>query len=216
MAEPTRVVRKEIMEALDLVRARNYEGAEAVLRSGLEAVTDDPQELAVLFSTLGMIQIRQGKIDEAWASYEQAEQATPTDPVLKVIIARFLLTEAARYNEAMKRGKQILKAAQDVPSLKHQAHAIMGLAYFKKGNKKKAGEMLQKAMEDKFLGMATADNIDFNLVEALVRDDLELATCQTYVAAARDFARTKREFKAMAIFQKILDSFGATTTESGV
>lgn len=207
MSESFREVRKEVIEALQQVQRRNYDAAVKILQTGIDSGNAAGEELAVLYSTLAMIQKKQGQVDQAWTSYQRAEQAAPDDPVLKVITARFLLNERAQYEQAIKRARLILKAAKDVPSLRHQAQTIMGLAYFRKGQQKKAIEMLEAAMRDNFSGMASAENIDFNLVEALVRDQSAIAQCQQYLRAACNLARQHREFKALTVFQKVLDSF---------
>jgi len=210
MTETYQEVRTEVVESLRLVQERNYGGAEKALQDGIDSGSAQGEELAVLYSTLGMIQKKQGKLQEAWNSYQLAERTVEDDPVLKVLTSRFLLNELGRYDDAIKRAKLILKTAKDVPSLRHQAYSIIGLAYLRKGQQRKAIEMLDKAMENHFMGMTSADNIDFNLVEALVREQIAVDKCQDYIRAACEFARSKREFKAMTVFQQILDSFEKT------
>jgi len=210
MTETYQEVRTEVVESLRLVQEHNYGGAEKALQDGIDSGSAEGEELAVLYSTLGMIQKKQGKLQEAWNSYQLAERTVEDDPVLKVLTSRFLLNELGRYDDAIKRAKLILKTAKDVPSLRHQAYAIIGLAYLRKGQQRKAIEMLDKAMENHFTGMTSADNIDFNLVEGLVREQIAVDKCQDYIRAACEFARSKREFKAMTIFQQILDSFEKT------
>ena len=211
MSESFREVRKEVLEALQQAHKRDYETAVKILYAGIESGSAEGEELAVLYSTLAMIQKKQGKLDQAWTTYQLAEQAAPDDPVLKVITARFLLNERRQYDQAIKRARLILKEAKDVPSLSHQAYTIIGLAYFRKGQQKKALEMLETAMSNNFSGMVSAENIDFNLVEALVREQTALAQCQAYLRAACNLARQQREYKALTVFQKVLDSFEQKT-----
>lgn len=209
-AEATQMVRQEVLEALRLCKNRQYEEAVRVLQEGIETNPENEEERAVLYSTLGMILKKLGKTDEAWEAYQNAENCLPDDPFLKIIVARFLINERRQFDQSIRKAKQVLKIAKEVPSIRHQAYTLLGLAYLRKGQAKKAGEMLDHAMEDKFEGMATAENIDFNLVEAMLREKLEIEKCQRFMQAAYNLARSKKEYAAMTTYRKILDSFEVT------
>ena len=206
----TQQVRQEVLDALHQARQRNYDQAAPILRDGIAAGTDNNEEAAVLHSTLGMILKKQGKMDEAWAAYQQAEEQLPDDPFIQIILSRFLLNERRDFDEAIAKAKQILKLAKEVPSIRHQAYNLLGLSYLRKGKLRKAGEMLSKAMGDRFEGMVTSDNIDFDLVEALAREQHDLEACQRFIQAAYDLARSKKEYANMTQYQRILESFETT------
>jgi len=201
---------REVLDALHHVHQREYDEAIQILQEGIDAGTEDNEQSALLYSTLGMILKKQGKMDEAWEAYLKAESQLPDDPFIQIILSRFLLFERRAYDDTISKAKQILKIAKDVPSIRHQAYNLLGLSYLRKGQERKAVEMLKKAMSDGFAGMATSDNIDFNLVEALVRENHAMEACQQFLQHAYDLARTKREYPNMTRYQKILDSFETT------
>ncbi len=203
-------LRQEVIEALKLTQQRNYAEAAQALQQVIDAGIENPEEKAVIYSTLGLIFKKQGQVDEAAKAYQAAENCLPDDPVMKIIVARFHLNETRKYEQVTKRCKEILKLAQEVPSLKHQAYILAGQAYLHKGRTNKAEAMLDKAMEDRFIGMTSSDNIDFNLAEALIRADVAVEKCQQFLKAAYDLAREKKEYPAMTRFRQILDSFEST------
>lgn len=201
--------REEVISALQFAKEKNYAEAETLLQKGITDQTP-PEEKAILYSTLGLVHKMQGKIEEAWQVYQRAEAQIPDDPLLKIIVARFLIQDHPQYDQAIVRTKQILKVAKDIPSFSHQAYALMGLAYLKKGNKRKASELLEKAMKGDFAGIASAENIDFQLVEAFLSRNCEVSQCRRYITAAINLARDRREYKLLALFQKLLDSLETT------
>ena len=206
----TQQVRQEVLEAIKLTQERQYDEATQVLRDGIASDVETSDEKAVLLSTLGMILKKQGKLDEAWDAYQEAEQTIPDDPFIKMIIARFLLNVRREYDPAIRKLKQVLKLAKEVPSIRHQTYVLLGLAFLRKNQAGKAAEMLTKSMEGDFEGMVTTDNIDFNLVEALIREQLEIEKCQHFLQAAYNLARVKKEYTNMTQYRKILDSFETT------
>lgn len=207
----TTAVREEVVEALRLTRERKFDEAVDLLEKGLEDGTTSDEEQAVLYSMLGMILKKQGDMEKAWKAYQQAERSIPDDPVLKIIVGRFLADDLDRLDDAIKKGKEILKTAKDIPSFTHQAYCLMGLAYLKKGDKRKAGDMLDKAMRDHFKGIASADNVDFKLVEALLARSLEVEKCRQYIEDAHALAQERKEYRAMTVFKRLLDSLETTS-----
>lgn len=210
MDTSVRETREEVFLSLQLVREKNYAQAEEVLLKGVGGEELQAEEKAVLYSTLGLVYKMQEKHDEAWGAYKRAEKELPDDPLLKIIVARFLLNDRPEYDQVIQRAKQILVMAKEIPSFSHQAYSLMGLAYLKKGNKRKAGEMLDKAMKDDFSGIASAENIDFQLVEAFLSRNLEVEKCRRYINSAANLARERREYKLLTVFQKLLDSLETT------
>ncbi len=210
MTEPARATREEVVSALRFAQEKNYEQAENLLHEAVAHEQTSTEEKAILYSTLGLIRKMQGKIDEAWSAYQQAEGILSDDPLLKLIIVRFLIQDREQYDAAIRRAKEILKLAKEIPSFSHQAYALIGLGYLKKGNKRKASEMMDKAMEGEFKNLASAENIDFQLVEAFLGRNLEIEKCKHYINAAANLARERREYKLLTIFQKALDSLETT------
>lgn len=204
--ETPQPVRQEILQALQMARLKRFDQAEALLSKIAGSHTGSADERAVVHSTHAMILRKMGRHNEAWKAYRQAEDCIPDDPVMKLIIARFLIDEAGQYDMGIRKAQLILKFGGDMPSFRHQAHALMGLAFLKKNNQKKALEMLEKTMEDHFHGIVSVENIDFNFVEALMRRGIFLDRCKEYLRIAAERAKEKKEYKYMSKFRKILDS----------
>lgn len=209
--------REEVLVSLRLVRQKKFGEAEELLTKTAQDEVITAEERAILYSTLGLIYKMQGKLAEADQTYSKAEAALPDDPLIKMIIARFLINDQGDYDRAMKKARHILKVGRGIPTLEHQGHALLGLSYLKKGLKRKASEMLTKAMKDDFGGLSSSENIDFQMVEAFVSRNLEINTCRRYIQAAINHARERREYRLMSLFQKLYDSLEVTevTVPSG-
>ncbi|MDO8462028.1 MAG: hypothetical protein Q7S98_04110 [Deltaproteobacteria bacterium] len=206
---PEKKVSNEIYQAFSLIKEKKLVEAEAFLKKEIDRSDpkSGPERAALLESTLGFLYRVKGDPKAAWRAYEKAEKLLPEDPSLKIISARFLIDEFAQYDSALKKAKQVLKLAAGSPSFEHQAKTTMGLAYLRKGEKKKARDVLQEILKKGFDGMASAENIDFNLVEAFLRRNLELDQCRQFIEKALTFARVKKEPKRTVFIEKLIGSF---------
>ena len=212
MGESFQEIQGYIYRAFQLMKQKNFTEAESILKTKLDTLGDggDKTELALLFSTLGVMEKYRGDQKAAWRHYEKAEKLLPDDPALKIISARLLIDAFAQYDTAIKKTKKILKLAKGIPSFEHQATTTMGLAYLKKGDKKKAVQMLDKAMEDNFQGILSAENIDFNLIETFMHRNIEREKCKAYAQKALALAQKTNEEKPLQFISKFLDSFEVT------
>lgn len=203
-------VQQEIYLAFNKMKERDFSGAEQTLQDGLVRAQSNPMQAALYLSTLGVLHKLKNEPKEAWRYYEKAEKLMPDDPALKLIMSKFLLDQFAQYDTAIKRAEQALKLAKGSPSFEHQAHATLAMIYLKKGNKKEAIKMLDKAMEDDFSRIISAQNINCEILEAFMARNLEKERCQRYLEKALQLALTKKEQKQIQLFTKLLESLEIT------
>lgn len=204
---------KEIYAAFQKMKEKDYATAQSLLEEGLQKAESekDNAQTALFYSTLGVLAKIKGEDKEAWRHYEKAEKLLPDDPSLKIIMAKLLIDKFAQYDNALKKLKQVLKVAKGSGSFEHQAHATMAIAYLKKGEKKKALEMLDHAMVDDFRNVSSAANLNFEVIEAFLARNFEMERCRRYVEKALDLARTRRETKPLQFLTKLIEIFEATS-----
>ena len=212
MPDPAQEVQPYIYKAFQLMKEKRFEEAEKLLKEKIEKLGDkgDKTALSLLYSTLGIMEKYRGDKKAAWRHYEKAEKLMPDDPALKIISARLLIDAFAQYDTAIKKAKKAIKLSKGIPSFEHQAITTMGLAYLKKGDKKKSVEMLEKAMEKDFEGIISAENLDFNLIEALLHRNVERNKCKKYAQKALALAKKTREEKPLQFISKLVESFEVT------
>ncbi|OGQ04320.1 MAG: hypothetical protein A2W61_06945 [Deltaproteobacteria bacterium RIFCSPLOWO2_01_44_7] len=192
--------------AFELMKAKQYDDAEKLLANNLTH-TEDKTANALYHSALGVLYKMQGEFKTAWRHYTRAEKLLPQDPALKIIMARLLIDQFAEYTQAIKRAKKVLEILPNNPVFCHQAYITMGLAYCKKGDKQKAIGMLEKSQEKDFEGFITAKNIDFQLVEMLLRKSWGVDSCYRFLNKALAFAKSRKEEPFIDAFQKMLNAF---------
>src|SRR5262249_35193664 len=126
MTDPTKeTVSKGIYEAFRLMKEKNFDGAETLLKTGLEKAESEKNDTqsALFFSGLGVLAKIKGQFKDAWRYYEKAEKLLPEDPALKITMAKLLIDRFAQYDNAIKKLKIVLKVAKGSASFEHQAHA---------------------------------------------------------------------------------------------
>jgi len=192
--------------AFELMHEKRYDEAEKLLVGNM-AKTDDESAIALYHSVLGVLFKLQGEYKTAWKHYERAEKLLPLDPALKIISARLLLEQFAQYDQAIKKAKKVFDLIPNNPVFAHQAHTTLGLAYLKKGEKKKAIASLQTSVGEGFYGFVSAKNIDFSLVEALLRKNMAQKECVSFFEKALRFATKNAETKYVELFQKMMNVF---------
>ena len=192
--------------AFELMAAKQFGDAERLL-AGNMSKTDNNTSIALYHSALGVLYKMQGEFKTAWRHYQRAERLLPEDPALKIISARLLIEQFAEYDQAIRKAKKVLEFAEDNPAFAHQAYITMGLAWARRGNRKRATEMLMKSMGDDFAGFITAQNIDLNLLEMLLRKGWVTEECRTFLAKAFAFAHAAGEEKLIDIFTAMLSAY---------
>jgi len=205
--EPLPVNPSEVCyRAFELIAAKQFADAEKLLAGNMSR-TDDNVAIALYHSVLGVLYKIRGEYKTAWRHYDRAEKLMPEDPALKIISARLLLDQFAEYHQAIKRAKKVLDVAGKNPVFVHQAYITMGLAYCKKGDKKKALEMLKCSLVDNFESFISAKNIDFELVEAVLRRGWGEDLCRAFLEKALAFANKTQESQHIKMFQKMIAAF---------
>lgn len=192
--------------AFELMRARQFADAERLL-AGNMAKTDDDVAIALYHSSLGVLNKMKGEFKTAWRHYRRAEKLMPDDPALKIISARLLIDEFAEYDQAIRKAKKVLDLSEGNPVFTHQAYTTMGLAWARRGNRKKALKMLEQSMVDRFASFVSAENIDLNLLETVLRKGWVERLCDEFLGNALIFAQSTGEDKYIEIFQRMLAAF---------
>lgn len=208
----TQGVRQEIYEAFRRMKEKDYPAAETVLQEGLKRAEESQNgtDAALIYSALGVLAKLKGNHREAWRLYEKAERLMPDDPSLKIIMAKLLMDQFAQYDAAIKKLKEVLRLAKGSASFEHQAHASLAVAYLKKGERKKAVAMFDRAMTDDFSKIVSAENLNFEVVEAFLARSFEVDRCRRYVEKGVALARNRKEEKPLQFLRKLLDSFEVT------
>lgn len=204
-----------LKKAIELMAAHDFDSAEKELRSGIsESGSAQDKVLEALFhSTLGILFKLKKDYKEAWRCYERAEKLLPHDPALKLVSARLLVEVFGQCDLAIQKAKKVLKIARNDWTFCHQAQATLGLAYLKKGDRRKAVTALERAMEGDFEGMISAGNIDFKLLEGLIRKNAGLPQCRSYIEKAIAFAQKTGEQRELNIFQQLITLFPPLSPE---
>lgn len=192
--------------AFELIAAKQFADAEKLLAGNMSR-TDDNVAIALYHSVMGVLYKMQGEYKTAWRHYQRAEKLMPDDPALKIISSRLLIDQFAEYSQAIRKAKKVLDVAAGNPVFMHQAYTTMGLAYCKKGDKKKALEMLDLSIVDNFSNFISAKNIDYELVEAVLRRGWGEDVCRTFLEKALAFANQTREDQHISMLQKMLTAF---------
>ncbi|MBI2083739.1 MAG: hypothetical protein HYT76_09290 [Deltaproteobacteria bacterium] len=206
-------INPQIYEAFQKIKEKDFSAAEKILQEGLlrfEQVGDETQQ-ALFHSTWGVLCKVKGEDKEAWRHYERAEKLLSDDPSLKIISAKFLIERFAQYDTALKKLKKVLEMTKGSPSFEHQTHAIMALAYLKKGERKKAKTSLEASMTGDFQLMVTAANINLEVIEGFLARNFEVNLCRTYLEKGLVLAEAKKEEKFIQLFTKLLSTLLPTT-----
>ncbi|MBI4373901.1 MAG: hypothetical protein HY542_03390 [Deltaproteobacteria bacterium] len=202
-------VNPQIYEAFQKIKEGNFPAAEKILKEGLQGIAPagDETQQALYHSTWGVLCKVKGEDKEAWRHYDLAEKLLPEDPSLKIISAKFLIERFAQFDTALKKLKKVLEVAKGSPSFEHQAHAIMALAYLKKGERKRAKTSLESAMAGDFQSMITAANINLDVIDGFLARNFEVGLCKAYLEKGLALAASKKEEKSVELFKKLLQSF---------
>lgn len=194
--------------AFELMAAKQWNDAERLLSSNMSKTKDDIA-IALYHSALGVLYKMKREFKVAWRHYSRAEKLMPNDPSLKIISARLLIEEFAEYDQAIRKANKVLKLAKGNPVFEHQAYTTMGLAWTGKGNRRKATNMLLNSVTEDFEGFISAQNIDLNLVEALLKKGWAIEEARIFLKKALVFAKAKGEEKYITLFSKIGSAFEA-------
>lgn len=205
--EPLPISPSEVCtRAFELMSSKQFNEAERLL-AGNMSKTDDDIAIGLYHSALGVLFKMKGEFKTAWRHYQRAEKLIPKDPALKIISARLLIDQFAEYDQAIKKAKKVLDLAKGIPAFEHQAYTTMGLAWVRRGNRKKATDMLKKSMCKDFKNFISAQNIDFNLVEALLRKGWAEAECRNFLTKAHEFATETGETSFVHLLGRMLEAF---------
>ena len=200
------------MRAFELMAAKQYNDAEKLVAGNMSR-TDDDASIALYHSVLGVLFKLQGEYKTAWKHYQRAEKLLPEDPALKIISARLMIEQFAEYDQAIKKAKKVLQVIPENPVFAHQAHTTIGLALLKKGDRKKALKHFRESWGEGFAGFVSGKNIDFTLLEALVRRGCGLAECREFLVKALAFVESTDEEPYIKLVERMLEAFDRENPE---
>ncbi|PIR26739.1 MAG: hypothetical protein COX62_07805 [Deltaproteobacteria bacterium CG_4_10_14_0_2_um_filter_43_8] len=192
--------------AFELMHAKQYDDAEKLL-AGNMAKTQDERSIALYHSALGVLFKLKHDYKQAWQHYDRAEKLLPDDPAIKIIAARLLIERFKEYEKAIRRARKVLELVPDNPVFVHQAYITIGLAELGRGKKNAAVSAMLKSMGDHFSGFISAQNIDLNLLESLLRKKYGLPECKIFLDSAKDFAIRVEEERYAKQFSSFLSAF---------
>lgn len=192
--------------AFALMQEKQYADAEKLLANCLTK-TEDPVATGLFHSALGILYKLQGEFKTAWKHYQRAEKLIPDDPALKLISAQLLIEEFSEYDQAIKKCRKVLELLPDNLVVAHHAYVTMGMAYARKGNKRKALELLDQSMAHDFKGFVTTQNIDFHLVEICCKKNWDLPLCRRFLEKAYAFAQSVHEEPWTHTIGQMLEAF---------
>jgi tetratricopeptide (TPR) repeat protein len=169
--------------AFRLMKRKEYDGAEHHILEGIKKARREMDEtLEGLYnSALGVLYKLKKDFKKAYKYYQQAEKLLPEDNSLKLITTLLLIEEFGQYDTAVRKLDKILEAEKNDPAMVHHARAAKGLAYLKWGKKDKARECLETMLVEDFTKLRSAANLDFKLIEALLKKSLFVEACKAYL-----------------------------------
>lgn len=211
---PTINVQEVCQRAFALLGDRQFGDAERLLANCLTKI-DDPVGIALLHSALGVCAKCQGKGKVALQHYQRAEKILPEDPALKLITAQLLIDEFAQYDQAIRRCRKAALLVPQNPVVHHHALTLEGLAYARRGDRRRTGEMLETSMLRDFRGFVTTRNIDFQLVHYCLRKEWHVAVCRRFIEGAYTFACGVKEGGWSRTLKRMLEALPTDGTAPG-
>lgn len=186
------------------MKRKEYAAAEHHILEGIKKSRREMNETleGLYYSALGVLYKLKEEYKKAYKFYQQAEKLLPDDNSLKLITTLLLIEQFGQYDTAVRRLEKVLQVESADPAMVHHAKAMMGVAYIKWGKKEKAKGVLEELLSSDFSLLRSAANIDFKLVEAMLKKKQNAELCQKYLEKALQLAQTKKE----KIFEKAMQS----------
>jgi len=195
---------KTLMESFHFMKQKKFDEAKAHLEKGLKEaeIAKDLTLQAIFNSSLGVLFKLKKEFRKSWKYYETAEKLMPEDLSLKLISSRLLVDYFGQYDTVLKKTEKVLSLVKSTDPLTHVAQTIRGLAYLRKGEKKKAVDCLMLSAD--FGGMKTAANLDLQLVSELIRKKIDRQVCVAFLNKSLQLAKSNKEEKFVAIIGKLV------------
>lgn len=202
---------KNLAKCFSLMHRKKLDDAEKLISQGLKEAEykRDLNLQGLYWSAFGVLHKLKKDFRKAWKCYDQAEKLIPDDPALKIISSRLLIDYFSQYDTVLKKMEKIEEGCKGNTAFLHQIHALMGLAWLKKGDRKKAAEFLKRSMEGGFKGLESSVNLDLKLLEELMKKKVEPMLCKAYLETALKFAQANKEKVFEKLFKLFLKNFPA-------
>lgn len=192
---------KNLYQSFRLMKQKDYEGAQALLETGLSAArkNKDAVREGLYLSTLGVLFKLKKDYKRSYRYYQQAERLLKDEASLKIITALLLIEQFNQYETAARKMQKVIETTQD-PALLHHALAIQSMAWFKLGKKDKALENLHRILQMDFDALRFAANLDYKMVALFVERGVFLDECRQFLKKALILAQNKKE----KVYQKVI------------
>lgn len=197
---------KFLLKAFELMNQKKLDEAEKVLDHGLQEAESlrDLILTGLYHSAYGVLYKLRKDFRKAWKYYEKAEKLIPEDPALKIISSRLLVEYFGQYDTVIRKMDKVIKMVEGNLPFLHQALCLKGLAFLRKGNKKRAVECLKQSMGKNFEGLESVANLDFKLLQELIKKKGDSTLCRQYLEAAQKLAKKTKETGHQQIIQSLL------------
>lgn len=205
--QPDSVVNdKNLYLCFQHIKNKKYDEAKVLIQSGLDqsAKTKDAQAQALYLSAMGVLFKVQGDYKQSYKFYQKAEKLLPDDPALKIISATLLIEEFGQHDTALKKLEKIIASTETDAAILHHAQVLVGLALAQMGKMDAAQKKLRDINAQDFLVLRSATNLNFKLVEFLVKKKQAKDACITFLNKARELAIQKRELPYQGAIQSLL------------
>lgn len=202
---------KNIQKAFALMQKKKLDQAERLLESGLKEAEGkkDLMMTALYCSAYGVFFKLKKEFRKAWKFYERAEKIYPEEPSLKLISGRLLVDYFGQYDTVIRKMDKVIEIHGGNPVLLHQALTLKGIAQLRLGEKEKAVECLKGSIGNGFEPLKTCVNLDFKLVEELMKKKVGREACREFLEKANALARKSREVPFQKLTKRLLDHFPA-------
>ncbi len=206
---------QKLYQAFDLMNQKKLDEAHAILAEGLKEaeVVHDEMMQGLFNSAFGILYKIKKDFRKAWKYYEKAEKLIPADPTLKIISGNLLCDYFGQYDIVIRKMNEVIQMVGGDINFTHQAYSLMGRASLKKGKKDQAIQCLKDSMGDNFKGMVSAVNLNFKLVEVLIKKKIEPELCREFLNKAREFAGKNKDKAHEKLLKKMLELFDKTAAK---
>lgn len=210
-AQPQTIRQKNLQKAFSLMQKKKLDQAESLLESVLKEAEakKDLMMTALTCSAYGVLYKLKKEFRKAWKFYERAEKIYPEEPSLKLISGRLLVDYFGQYDTVVRKMDKVIELNPGNLVLLHQALTLKGIAHLRQGEKEKAVECLKRSMDGGFEPLKTCVNLDFKLVEELMKKKVGTDACHEFLEKANALSRKSREAPFQKLTKRLLDHFPA-------
>lgn len=199
-----------------LMRQRRGEDACRFLAQARdEALSSGLLDDAALFSSVrGSYLVAMGRDSEALEAYLEAERLSKGDAYSRLRTARHLVSGMKQPGEALKKVSTVLEAPPEGSAVRHEIHAIRGLAFLGLDQPEQAIEELQVLCSEASPPQLPSVSWDLTLVEEFLHRHLAPQLCQRYLELVESKAKKEGETRVLERALQLKSTLPAARTPS--